>query len=215
MGIFYFPCNFVYWRRIPNHENFKKDLLQLLENNSGYFEKHPLIEKGNSTYFNDNFSESVIQYDEFINSVVWESIDELIKKLNNRENFEKTRINKSLISNCWCSKYDKNSSVSCHNHSSDIPQAQHFINNETYRSTFSLIYIVNDENEKNQTEFLEPSMFGNNISSSAETRFKTCNVDEIGEGTVLIFPSNLYHQVNPMPKSGRIILSFNIISTFD
>jgi hypothetical protein len=215
MGIFYFPCNFVYWKKIQNHEKIKKGLLQLLENNSGHFEKHPLVEKGISTYYSKNFSKSISQYDELINSVVWESIDELVKKLDSREGFQKIKIRKSLISNCWCSKYDKNSVVSCHNHSADIPQAQHFIDNEVYRSTFSLIYIVNDENEKNQTEFLEPSMLGNNVSSSAETRFKTCHVDEIGEGTVLIFPSNLYHQVNPIPKSGRIILSFNVISTFD
>jgi len=192
-------------------------LLQLLENNPEHFEKHSLIEKGISTYSSINFSKTLLQCDELINSVVWESLDELIKKLDSRENFKKTGINKSRISTCWCSKYDKNSVVSCHNHSDVTPHSQNFIiiNNEQYRSTFSMIYIVNDENEKNQTEFLEPSMLGNNVSSSAETRFKTCDVDEIGEGTVLIFPSNLYHQVNPIPKSGRIIMSFNIISTFD
>jgi hypothetical protein len=174
-----------------------------------------LVENGKSTHNIENYEKLLRQNKDLIDSVVWESIDELVKKLDSREGFQKIKIRTSLVLNCWCSKYDKNAYVSCHNHSNNISQSQYFVNNEVYRSSFSLIYIVNDENEKNQTEFLEPSMLGNNVSSSAETRFKTCHVDEIGEGTVLIFPSNLYHQVNPIPKSGRIILSFNVISTFD
>jgi hypothetical protein len=214
MGLFYFPCNFVYWKKIQNHEKFKKELLQLFENNSEYFKKHPLIENGNSTYQSKNCSECIKHYNEMTNSVVWEPIDELIKTLNERENFEKIKISKSIILNCWISKYGENAVVSCHNHASDISQPHHFINGESYKSTFSLIYILNDDNERNHTEFLEPSMCGNNVSTNVETRFKTCDVEEIREGTVLIFPSNLYHQVNPTPKAGRIILSFNIGSNY-
>lgn len=212
MGIFYFPCNFVYWRKVSNHEKIKNEVMEIINNNSKYGKKHDLIFNGVSSNTCLNFSKCI--NDKIADSVVWESIDELMKELNGRENFEKTKIDKSIILDAWYSKYDKNASVSCHNHSSDIAQSQHFIQGEMYRTTFSIIYVVNDENEQNHTEFIQPSMLSNNVSGCAETRFRTCDVKDISEGTVLIFPSNLYHQVNPIPKAGRVILSFNIVSTF-
>jgi len=43
-----------------------------------------------------------------------------------------------------------------------------------------------------------------------ETEFDTSLVDEISEGTVLIFPSSLHHRVDLMKKPGRIIMSVSI-----
>jgi predicted 2-oxoglutarate/Fe(II)-dependent dioxygenase YbiX len=215
MGIFYFPCNFVYWRKVPEHEKFKNEILKILHDNSHFMHGHHLIYNGITTQGDKTFQNKLKSHHEMFNSVVWDSIEELVKKLNDRENFQKIPLGESIVKSCWISQYNKNASVSCHNHSPEIPQIQHFIDGKMFRSTFSMIYIINDDNERNQTEFLEPSMFGNNISKSAETRFNTRDVEEIGEGTVLIFPSNLYHQVNSIQRPGRIIMSFNILSTFN
>jgi len=45
--------------------------------------------------------------------------------------------------------------------------------------------------------------------------FKTANVPEIKEGTVLLFPSCLNHYVRPITESGRITIVYNVKSTWD
>jgi len=215
MGIFYFPCNFVYWKKIETHQQIKQEILDMLENNPEYLSNHSLVNNGKSTYGKSEFMDYITQNNNLINSIVWKPIQTLLDELNSRRNFDRIRIPESVLLECWVSKYDENATVSCHNHSSDAPQAHHFIDEKMYRASFSLIYIIHDTNERNQTEFIEPSMCGTNVSMSAETRFKTEYIEEIGEGTVIIFPSNLYHQVNSMSKSGRIIASFNIGSIFN
>lgn len=57
---------------------------------------------------------------------------------------------------------------------------------------------------------LQPSSHGVNVHEVLENVFDTSFVKEIGEGTVLVFPSNLHHEVTTIVKPGRIIFSANI-----
>ena len=71
---------------------------------------------------------------------------------------------------------------------------------------FSGIYII-DQKGKNQTSFIH------NDFGYLDTCINTKNIEDIGEGTVMIFPSHLLHYVNPVDES-RCTISFNITSTF-
>ncbi len=83
-----------------------------------------------------------------------------------------------------------------------------------YKPTFSGIYILNDGNEHNSTEFRIPHGAPLSTLSTQEFYYETKNNKEIKEGTVLIFPSSLYHEVLPVKIPGRVTIAFNIISRF-
>jgi hypothetical protein len=83
-----------------------------------------------------------------------------------------------------------------------------------FKSSFSILYIVNDNNVSNQTEFIQPSSHRVSAYGRSETRFSTSNLKEVGEGSILVFPTNLYHQVGHMIEPGRVIISANISSCF-
>jgi len=217
MGVFYFPSDFVYWEKIKEHEKFKKQITTLISKNKEYISEHKLVVNGKSTHTTDNnyyknqLNKLILQNNQMIKSIVWETLDNAINELNSRKGFQELRYKESSILNFWCSLYDKNSTVKCHNHSNN---QEYIIKNEVFKPTFSLIYIVKDDNEENQTEFIQPSMCGISTSRNAQTNFNTKYIKDIGEGTVMIFPSTLYHFVNNIEKPGRIIFSFNIISSF-
>ena len=215
MGIFYFPCNFVYWKNVNNHEKHKNWILDTIKNNEGAFTHHTLLSNGTSThkpYEYDgvhSINKDLLNNKELMDDVIWKTLDEVINILNSRKNTPNININETFIGNLWLSMYDKNSTVNIHNHyKNDVIR----VNNENYKSSFSLIYIIQDPNEKNTTVFIEPNTKGTSLTGMKEIIFNTKNVDEIGEGTVLIFPSSLDHLVDKTILSGRVIMSANLIS---
>lgn len=208
MGVYYFPCNFVYWTNVKNHEKYKKVLMAKLHN-----EKHKFdgVKNGlnNGTTSHDSEEPFVTERD-IIEEVVWKSLDEALDEMNSRNNFDKILLNDSFLNSNWYTEYKSNGSITIHNHISD-PK---FRNGKRYKPTFSLIYILNDDNEKNQTQFMIPSNCSISTTEYDELRFNTSEVDEIKEGSVLVFPSSLYHTVGHVSKPGRIVIAFNIYSSF-
>lgn len=215
MGIHYFPCQFVYWRKIKNHENFKRRLLHEIENNRSEFKEHSLVNSGLSSFslneHENDFNKRLLKENpDIIKEVVWDSICELVRELNSRKGFDTINIGYSRIVKSWMSIYSKNSSVQIHCHSvfnkeDDVPG---FFDN------FVVVYILNDKGKKNSTEFVQ--FYGQLPTTSAklEHKFYTEDVNDIGEGCVMIFPSNLYHGVNTVESDDRIVFTFNISSTF-
>ena len=204
MGIFYFPCNFVYWRKIPDHEKIKSELLPLVK-------KSPMSQP-NREGFDDNYFDN----NPITKSIIYDSIDELVKVLNSRKGFEMTEIKESILTRWWFARYDDvHSGCACHNHNPNSMQSHQYINGKMFRSTFTIVYILNDDGPANVTEFVQPSQLGINASKSAQSLLKTSQINEIGEGTVLIFPSNLYHQVPQAFGEGRVIFSFDVSSIFE
>jgi hypothetical protein len=213
MGVFYFPTDFVYWKNIDEHNNFKKELLNQIENNKQMFSETPYIDKGEGTVQNSLGLWIIENNPTIMKTVVWNSLDALLKELNSRPNHKPINIKSSFISNCWFLKYNSGATTSLHCHNDDNPSIVK--NNKIYKCVFSFIYIINDDNEKNQTEFIQPTMSGTNVSERCDVRFKTSEIEDIKEGTIMIFPSSLYHQVNVMSKPNRVIFSGNIYSTFE
>jgi hypothetical protein len=216
MGIHYFPCQFVYWRKIKNHAIFKKRILSIIETNKTNFKFHSLVTDGLSSYSddkNDNYNKFnlslVNENKDIINEVVWDSIDELIEKLNSRDEHAKVAIESSKIGTSWISIYNKNSIVGNHSHNTSYD-----VNENGYIHSFVLVYIVNDESKTNATEFLQPTGQLPTTSYKTEYRFYTQHENEIREGTVMIFPSNLYHHVNQIKTDNRVVYTFNIFSKF-
>tara|TARA_B110000444_G_C18743837_1_gene549287 strand:+ start:313 stop:963 length:651 start_codon:yes stop_codon:yes gene_type:complete len=213
MGIFYFPSNFVYWRKLPNHENIKKTILNFIDDNPQILESYSAVFNGKSSYNNTAIYDFFSKNDDIIKSVIMDSLDEAVHELNSNDTSLKTNIDSWMINSIWCSKYDEKSVVSCHNHEGG-GETTTYVNNKPFKLAFSIIYVVNDTNASNQTEFIQTTSHGVSAYMNSETRFKTSEIKDIGEGSVLVFPTNLYHLVNPVLESGRVIISANISSHF-
>lgn len=215
MGIYYFPSNFVFWKKISNHENVKNRILEFINTNPKILETYePVVHNGKSSYNNAAMNIFFLKNNDLSKSIIWETLEEVVRELNSKESSEKVNISSSYINSIWCSKYDAKSTVSCHNHERPDGNIITHINGTQFRLSFSILYIVNDTNESNQTEFIQPSSHRVSAYANPETRFNTNRMKDIGEGTVLVFPTNLYHQVNQMMEPGRVIISANISSHF-
>ncbi len=213
MGIFYFPSNFVFWRKVPNHENIKRKILNFIEDNPQILESYEAVFKGKSSFNNTVMYDFFSKNNDLVNSVIMDTLTEAVHELNSNDTSIKINIDSYIIDNIWCSKYDENSVVTCHNHESG-EQNIIYVNNKPFKLAFSIVYIVNDTNVSNQTEFIQTTSHHVSAYSNIETRFKTSEKKDISEGSVLVFPTNLYHQVNPVLESGRVIISANIYAHF-
>jgi hypothetical protein len=209
MGIFYFPCNFVYWQKVKNHDKIKNILIPKVET---------LIKKHGDNKF-DLYNASTNYHlmhercfltseEDMIKNVVWDPIDSAINELNSRNNTPSISIRESFISDSWYTYYDSGGSFDYHNHTGLCV----FKNGKRYYNSFSLIYILKDENDCNSTNFKETTHDHISTSLELETMFETCNIDDIKEGSVLIFPASLYHSVSNVKIPGRITIAINICS---
>jgi hypothetical protein len=213
MGIFHFPSNFVYWRKVPNHKILKEKILRYIDENPNEHVEHYLTRNGYVS-IKDKTEKFLINCKELINSVVWDTVDEALKELNSLKNTLPLDLVDSIINDCWYTIYKTNSNISIHNHEGMGRECK-FINGVKYRSTFSLIYIVNDENKKNETIFVQFGSETPSIRCNRQVEFKTSELEDVGEGTVFIFPSNLYHEVRSIPKGDRVILACDVLSSFE
>jgi|TARA_R110000822_G_scaffold79420_4_gene189914 hypothetical protein len=203
MGIFYFPCNFVYWRKIEKHNIYKNTIIDFMDSHEYLFDADSLISNGSTTFKrqNEKFSR---ENKDFIQDVVWNTVDEVINILNSKEDTRKISLSESYITGSWISKYKDNATVAMHEHFSG----------GFHSPSFSIVYIVKDPNERNTLVFVEPFTQSKSTFGMNEQMFDTSLESEIGEGSVIIFPASLQHRVDLMKKPGRIIMSFNISSTF-
>jgi hypothetical protein len=208
MGIFYFPCNFVYWKKVENHNKIKEILAPKIE-------RLKIIHKNNkkgltnaSTNYGIDETLLLTNEENMIKHVVWDPLDTVINELNSRSNTESIKVHESVIGNSWYTYYELGGTFKYHTHIGNGI----FKDGKYYKPTFSMIYILKDENNCNTTEFMETTHDNISTSSDVQTIFETSAIEDIKEGTVLIFPSSLYHTVNPVKIPGRITIAINIFS---
>ena len=216
MGIFYFPANFVYWEKVKDHDKIKGYLLDEInkrETCDSVRKKDQLLTKSSTDYHyrTNDITNCFTEND--IKNIVWDPLDRALEEMNSRKYATKVVVNESYITSSWYTRYESGGSMKLHTHSSE----PYIKDGKIYTPTFSIIYILNDKNECNYTRFTQ-TVPENTISmmrpshACSEITFHTKEVKEISEGTVLIFPSSLYHMVDITPIPGRITIAINLAS---
>lgn len=207
---FTFPINFVYWKQVPNHKQIKDYLLPIIK------EKKPETEsirpsgwecKINTSFSKDLDFNSFLFEDDIVKQIVWESVDSMFEELKSLN-----VPNSSIVKESWYNIYTEDSQdqyQEIHHHLADHPE---IYNDIEYFPSYSLIYVLESQTEKNPTVFFSPGPHTGR-SATGDIYFDTSKHDTIGEGTVIIFPSHLKHYVKPT-KQNRITLSYNICSEF-
>lgn len=194
-----FPTNFVYWEKIKNHNTLKEKYIKIIEEN---LSKNKEKFKDNflwgcecqTSFFNIQLTKNLFD-DDFINDVIWEPMDNMLKELGSSINLPCPK--NSHIEHLWYNNYDLGNWQEIHDHTGK---------NE---NTYSGIYVLKLD-EENPTVFVNSGKIRSWNMKENYSFFDTLRVEE---GNVIFFPSELMHYVNPC-KNNRITVSFNISSTF-
>jgi len=202
-----FPCHCVYWTQVKDHENIKSNLVPII---------HNLITENNydnpfkkDCTMTTNFSEKTDFLDnEMKEKIIWKCLVEMISETNCFPEKNPTEI---VISEYWFNVYEKGDFQEMHNHRC-LPMLK---NGKRYDQTFSMVYILNSEEEDNSIIFKLTGTTIPYVPMLQECEFDTGSVKEIKEGTVLIFSNQLNHFVRPIKKSGRITIAFNVACCFE
>ena len=180
---------FIFYCDVPNHieikENYYSHLKDVIHESDD-----TTVDRWNcnvKTTF--NLFVDCLWDDYFLDSVVWKPIDQMLEEVD--LNFYPTQ---SKISDIWANFYKGGEFQETHDH---VGKGHNL---------FSGIYILHQKGP-NKTSF-----FMNNYGI-LDHHINTSDMDDIKEGTVIIFPSNLLHYVNPV-EDERCTISFNIKCEF-
>lgn len=216
-----FPSKFVFWTQIPDdvHQKIKSELVPKIQET---YEKHkdnkPFV-LGNATTSYSPQYKTTLEDNEFLmddyyqDNIIWKPFQKMIDENNKSKEIFPISISKSIVSSGWYTAYNENDSFGPHGHY-DKTITIDAESEDMFHSSFSFIYILNDENENNSTVFMV-----DDISCvyhwKEHLEFHTSDHKDIKEGTVIIFPSNLLHYVKSNKVAGRITLAYNISSSFE
>jgi hypothetical protein len=202
MSFYHFPSEFVYWDKVKNHDEIKKEILpKILEANKN---------KKNNPFSACKFNTSFKHNDEpdlnVMNKKMLDVIIFYLEKMFKAMDFNPGKIN---IRDGWWNVYDEGEFQEEHAHFGPPT----YFHGDMFYPAFSIIYILHDENEKSSIIFKKGGPLPL-MEPHYEKVFKTEDVKEIKEGTILIFPYTLRHLVKPCIKPGRVTLAYNIYSVY-
>lgn len=210
MSIIFFPAHFLYLKNNDNHNELKKELLpKILETKETIKDDKPF----NACLFETSFDREELNRKIFFESkelktMIWNNIDNAINNYNKNIPYFQINIKKSIITKIWYNIYNKGSNhfQEYHSHGSD-PIIK---DNKLYYPIFSGIYILHDNNKVNNTIF---KSYISPFSNLKHNIIDTSKINNISEGTILLFSSSLEHCVKPVLED-RVTIAFNIYSLF-
>ena len=209
MPLYQFPSEIVYWTRVKEHESIKSKLLQKID-------EIQATEKLNNPFdctMTTNFGKLKRDVSTIHNFLDQECIQKMFvqpfKEFLNDTNVFQIKPKNFTIYQYWFNKYNKGDFQEAHDHC-----VSNFEDNSY--PTLSGIYILKSDDEPNSTTFEIKDKKGIPFHpTKTKMVFDTSNVDDIKEGTLILFSSTLSHMVKPIQTSGRVTIAFNIACTFD
>jgi len=209
MGVYFFPSEFVYWVENSEHSKMKDELMRKIKATESIFHENNQMTVNAITSFVETDTDDTMSFlnePRVLEELVYKPFGNMIKEYNKRNSMYTLGIEKCIVENGWYTWYKSGGSFGIHNHDDYAIK----IRDDVFKSSFSFIYILNDTNERNSTQFFVPSMCRSSATKEDEYTFYTGDIPEIKEGTILIFPSSLYHEVAPCIKPDRITIAYNM-----
>lgn len=215
MPSFIFPCEYIYWRNVDNHEEIKNKLIPQIENAidvhvkdhnpfNGCKMKGSIFEDTKKTIEVNKF----LFEDDIVRDIIWNTLEMGVKHLYDEKGVDICLPEKSYISEAWFNVYEKGDYQESHAHVGP-PCVCHY--GRLYETAFSFVYILNNkEKDGDKLVFQKKTLRSNACHERGYHEFATSEIPGITEGTVIMFPSCLDHYVRPITESGRITLAYNM-----
>jgi predicted 2-oxoglutarate/Fe(II)-dependent dioxygenase YbiX len=190
MPHFRFPSEYVFWTYIDDHIRLKHELIPVVLDimKNGCLE-NPFKKCTMRTTITQNYK---LLNREQMGKVIFEPMMKMISEmeiLNNMSNM--------CVTSQWFNIYEKGDFQELHDHLDNGKPQTMIIDGKYCEEIFSVVYIVHDNSNENSLIFK---------CDDTSTQI------DIHEGSVLIFPSSLKHEVRPITIPGRITFAFNIAS---
>jgi hypothetical protein len=209
MPSYKFPSEIVYWTRVNDHENIKPGLLQKINE----IQTNEKLENPFSCKMTTNFGKLEKGISSVHNFLDGENIQKIILEpfknfLRDTDVFQIKPTGYNVYQ-YWFNQYSKGDFQELHDHC-----VSNF--EEDSYPLLSGIYILKSEEKSNNTTFEIKNKKGIPFHPTINRmEFDTSDIDDIKEGTVLIFSSTLSHKVKPIEKEGRITIAFNLSCKFN
>ena len=201
MPYFRFPCHYVYWTKTETHEKDKQDIIpKILELNTNNKLHNPFSKCDVTTSISEDFQ---FLNQEQLRNIVFKPILNMMKETDDM--FIRTlKIKNLYVTNYWFNIYKTGDFQELHDHlnSRDLISE--------YQPIMSIVYVLHDDNERNSLQFKLMEKTLPFLKDGTSVEFDTSKVDDIGEGSVIIFSNLLPHEVKSVKKPGRITLAFNL-----
>ena len=214
MSFFNFPSEFVYWDKVENHDEIKMEIMPKILEIAKKTKNNPFecckFNTGFTRCENDNNDKNGFLMSVKIEDIIIKHLIKMRNKYNNQSNYFKINDGISMITNGWWNVYQEGDFQEEHVHLGEPIYNE----NMFFYPSFSIIYILHDENEESSIIFKKPAPV-TLMKPFQPVEFSTSVDKTIGEGTILIFPCNLSHLVKPCIKPGRVTLAYNVYSTFE
>ena len=196
MPHFKFPDEYVFWTGIDDHERLKGELIPVVLDimKNGCLE-NPFKKCTMKTTITQNYK---LLNQEQGNKIIFEPIMKMISEIKNPF-FKKIDMNNTCVTTQWFNIYEKGDFQELHEHLKNGKTPSMVIDGKRFEEIFSIVYILHDK-----------SMESSLVFKDDEVVFDTSNQKDIHEGSVLIFPSSLKHEVKPVTIPGRITFAFNV-----
>ena len=203
-----FKTDFIYHQRINNYEEINDKILNRISELDGtegrtwtYSKCKTSYHSGDNSFLSDSY---------LLDNILWEPYDKMLDEDRNVIPFhDNTRPKASHITDIWYNIYTKGEYQEVHNHA--IPDKN--VDGDIYSCSFCFIYIAElPLGEKNTTVFTRTQPMLGSFTANRDN-IATSEIDEIGVGSVIIFPSHLDHYVLPFWSDGRRVTVSGNIST--
>ena len=206
-----FKRDFVYYTQVPNHQKIKERLLTTVKEQEQSKESWP-ESNAETSYFKEK-NNQILRESYILDSIAYEPMDQMLAELGEICPESTPAPTGSFVHSIWYTIYHQGQHQEIHNHG---PACNEIRGGKEYHVLYSGIYILEmPENVRNTTVFTRARpQFGNVVKVDREN-INTAQIEDIKEGTVLLFPYYMDHFVQPLEEyESRVTIAFNIMSTF-
>src|SRR6056300_1552300 len=136
MGIFYFPCEFLYWTKYEKHDQMKETFTKWIdEHEQSHIDNTAGVINGHTSY-GINGAFEFLTSKEILPELVLKPFSDMLNTYHSRPNTENLLIDAYHVSGAWYTKYKTNGRFGMHKH--DYGNIK-LIGDKFFKTTFSII----------------------------------------------------------------------------
>lgn len=210
MASYRFATPYVFWTQVNNYKEINEQVLAQIAATHGNektgWSLCDTVTSVNNTLEYNNFLQDPL----YLKNILWDPLDQMIEECFDVWGNSSIQPVSYRVSNCWYNIYQKGDHQEIHDHSGSAYDDKD--DGYAWMPAYSVAYVVK-AGGKNSTVFTN-KQYCPGVPGCTRMNFDTGEKEDIGEGTVMMFPSYLDHFVLPSNIDGRVTLTYNIVAKY-